>query len=123
LQDYRTKLEGIRGSATNTIDTLIRISKELAEVQSETEGLSGKRAKLIERVQTETLTVEIGANQSPSSWKPITAALAEFGDNLSRAAATAITAIAYLIPWLIVLIALVWIIRWLWSRRKRSVMR
>ena len=54
LLDYRQRLEGLRERAKTDIDALIKVTKELAQVQNEIEALNGKFAQLKQRVDTET---------------------------------------------------------------------
>lgn len=117
LEDYRARLEALRGEADGNVDALIKVNKELAAVQGEIEASSGQQAHLLQRVETEVLTVSLSTYGSRSFWSPIAEALSSFGDDLAEGVATAITAAAYLIPWGIVLVVLVWIGRRLLRRK------
>lgn len=118
LSDYRAKLQGLLGRAGTEVDALIKLNRELAQVQSEIEALSGTHAHLMQRVQTEILRVSIGAVRQQSFWRPIAEALAEFGSNLSHGISGAITGLAYLLPWAFALLCFTWAGRKLWRRRK-----
>ncbi len=117
LTDYRTRLEGLRGQAGRDIDALIRVHQELAQVQQQIESLAGEKARLVRRVQTETLTISIESGQQRSSWRPVHAALRDFGEHLATGLGGVITAAAVVLPWLAVLAALAWAWR-LWRRRR-----
>lgn len=119
LSDYRSKLEALRGKASGDIDALIKVNKELAQVQSEIEALSGEKAHLMQRVETEILTVSVSSVNARSFWRPIGNALTDFTRNLSDGVSSAITALAFIIPWSIMLMLFWWGGRKLWSRRKR----
>jgi hypothetical protein len=123
LTDYRTRLEGLRGKASSDVDALIKVNRELAQVQSELEATTGQHAHLMQRVETEILSVSIDTGRSQSFLRPIGVAISEFGGNLSRGFSIAITALAYLIPWALVLVLLIWSLRVLWRRRKRRLER
>jgi hypothetical protein len=120
LNDYRSKLEALRGNASQNIEALIKVNQELARVQSDIESLSGERAHLIQRVETEILTVDISTTNSRVFWRPIGDAFGNFGFNLSQGIASAIYGAAYIIPWSITLLLLWWGGRKIWSRRKRA---
>jgi Domain of unknown function (DUF4349) len=122
LQDYRSKLEALRTGAAGNIDALIKVNKELASVQSELEAMAGTKAQLVQRVETEILNVSIGSEQRESFWKPITLALSNFASNLSQAVSIAITGVAYLLPWALLLAVLGWVGRklWRWKRAARK---
>lgn len=120
LNDYRTKLEALRGKASNDIDALIKVNKELAQVQNDIEGLAGERAHLMRRVETEILNVSISSIEGGTFWRPIGNALSDFTRNLSSGISGVITALAYLLPWGFMAIVLWWGGRKLWLRRKKQ---
>ena len=120
LKDYRTKLEALSGRASKDFDALIKVNSELAHVQSDIETLEGKHAHLMQRVETEILKVSIQSPHRHSFWQPIGQAVSGFGGNLSQGISNAVTAIAYLIPWAIVLIFTMWGGRKLWRRWKKT---
>ncbi|MFZ6818957.1 DUF4349 domain-containing protein [Undibacterium sp. Ji22W] len=117
LLDYRGKLEALRLRASNDVDALIKVNRELAQVQSELEEMEAKKAHLMQRVETELLTVTITAQGQGGFWKPVRLAISDFGLNLSQGVSMTITACAYLVPWLLMLALLVWGIRKVWRRR------
>jgi hypothetical protein len=119
LTDYRAKLEALRDRASSDVDALIKVNRELAEVQGELEALAGKHAHLLQRVETEILNVAIGSERNRTFWRPVAFALSDFGANLSNGISSAIVGLAYLIPWAFVLGLLSWGGRALWRRRKR----
>jgi hypothetical protein len=117
LSDYRAKLATLRGSANVDVDALIKVNKELAEVQGEIESLSGDRAHLLQRVETEVLKVNIESTESKSFWRPVLNAFSNFGSNLSEGVSDAVSGVAYLSPWG-VLIVLGWALRRWWRSKK-----
>ena len=118
LTDYRTRLEALRERAGNDVDALIKVNRELAQVQSELETSVGNQARLVQRVETEILTVSIRSEHNRSFWQPIAFAINDFGGNLSRGVSIAVTGIAYLLPWAVLLALTTWAVRKLWRRRK-----
>lgn len=120
LQDYRGKLEGLRGGAKGDIDALIRINRQLAETQNEIETLGGKKARLMQRIETEMLDVEIQSTAEKSAWMPVNRAFTSFDSDLASAVSTTITAAAYLIAWVILFSLVGWVLRLLWVRRKKQ---
>lgn len=116
LKDYRTQLEALRGRANNDVDALIKLSHELAQVQSELEAAEGAQARLKQRVETEILSVSLDTNVAPAFWKPIASALSDFGGNLSQGISSVISGVAYLLPWLLLIAFGGWAGRKLWRR-------
>lgn len=118
LTAYRAELESLRKRPGNDVDALIKVTRELSQVQSELESATGKQAALLKRVETETLEVSINAQSEQSFWKPITLALSEFGNNLANGISSAITGVAYVLPWSLVLGVVFWVLRRLWRKRR-----
>lgn len=118
LKDYRTQLETLRGRANNDVDALIKLSHELAQVQSELEAVEGTQTRLKQRVDTEILNVTLDTSTTSVFWKPITSALADFGGNLSQGISSAISGVAYLLPWVVLILFGVWGGRKLWRRSR-----
>lgn len=121
LEDYRNRLEALRARAGGDIDALIKVNRELAEVQASIETAQGERAVLTRRVATELLEVDIRTDRRQSFWTPIGVALTEFGGDLAKGVSIAISALAYLLPWLVMLAVALWLARVLWRRRRARV--
>ncbi|KQV85199.1 hypothetical protein ASD15_08805 [Massilia sp. Root351] len=120
LRDYERKLKGLEDKAGNSIDTLMKLSKELASVQSELEQATGQNAHLLERVNLDLLTVRIDAHHHRSFWSLIGSALSEFTQNLSQGVSSLVTGLAYLLPWLLAAF-MAWLGgRRLWRKFKRK---
>lgn len=122
LKDYRARLESLRGKAGADIDALIKVNEQLSRVQGEIEQQSGERARLVQRVETEILSLSISSSSGGSFWRPIADAIEDFGRNLSTAISSAITAIAFVIPWGILLLLGWWCGRrcWSWAKRRNA---
>ncbi|MFC5474880.1 DUF4349 domain-containing protein [Paraherbaspirillum soli] len=119
LKDYQRKLLDLNAKARTDIDSLIKISKELASVQSEIESAAGENAHLMQRVNTEILNINIDSRRKGSFWKPIVSAASEFSASLASGISSAITGVAYLLPWLLVILGVGWVGRWIWRRFKK----
>ena len=118
LADYRSRLEALRSRAGNDIDALIKVNRELAEIQSKYEMADGKRALLAQRIETEILNVSIRSDRQRPFWSPIGHALGQFGSNLSQGISFAISGLAYLLPWLFIILTAAWAVRKMWRRRR-----
>jgi len=119
LDDYRSRLEALRNRAGNDVDALIKVNRELAEIQSKYETADGKRAQLAQRVDTDILNVSIRSDRQRPFWAPIRRSLEQFGSNLSQGIAFAVSGIAYLLPWLFIILLAAWAVRRMWRRRRR----
>lgn len=124
LQDYRAKLLDLQRKATK-VEDLILIAEKLAETQSELEAASGQNAHLMDRVNREALTIDLTTRQTAarSLWAPVATALREFFPSLAHASAGVIVALAYLLPWALVLSVLAVLVAKLrrrWKQRKNN---
>jgi Domain of unknown function (DUF4349) len=120
LTAYRGQLEALRSRPNADLDSLMRLTRELAEVQGEIESLSGSQAHLTRRVETEILNVTIYSFASQSFWRPTADALSDFAGNLSEAIAMLVTVVAFLLPWGGVAVLCIWLIG-MWRRRRRRL--
>ena len=122
LTDYRTSLEALRSRPSTDLDALMKLTRELAEVQSQIETLTGSQAGLMQRVQTELLNVSINSYQGSSFWGTIGDSASAFGEVLSEAIGAAIIAVAYLLPWAVLIGAIAWVTRAIlrWRKRQRT---
>ncbi len=116
LQTYQTDLLDLQKQAKGDIDSLIKVSQEIASVQSQLEDLSGNSQTLMQRVNMDIINIRLSSYSEDSFLQPIADALDEFKGNLAEGIAGAITGIAYLIPWLIVFIVLFFILRYFWKK-------
>ena len=124
LKNYRASLLDLQRKATK-VEDLILIAEKLAETQSELEAATGQNTHLMDRVNREVLSIDLSTRQTAarSLWAPIGNALREFLPSLVRASASVIEAVAYLLPWgivLSVLVALFIKLRRKWRQRKTA---
>jgi len=124
LQNYRKSLLELQRKATK-VEDLILIAEKLAETQSELEAATGQNAHLMDRVNREVLSIDMTTRQTAarSLWAPLGNALREFIPSLVGASAGVIQAVAYLVPWVIML-AIAWTLiarlRRKWRQRKAA---
>jgi hypothetical protein len=106
------------------IEQLITVSRELATVQTQLEEFGAQKANLRRRVDTELLTMTWRAPLSAyqSAKAPIADAIKAFGANFREAVAQVVTFLAFVLPWLIIVVPLAWVVRraWRWLRRRRQ---
>jgi len=117
-RDYRQKLIDLQAKSGNNVEAAIKIAGELARVQQELEQLDGEHAGQRLRVETEILEVELQTHDPGNALHPIRDALKEFRANLSNGIALVITGIAYIGPWLVLLIPAFLGVRRLWRGRR-----
>lgn len=120
LRDYRSRLEALSKDPKTDVESLVKIASELAKVQSDLEFAQGKRSKLLQRVEMDIVEISLSSYSQKSFAQPIGAALRNFGSRLSEGISDTITAIAYCLPWLLVLAVLLYGGRRIWVAVRRK---
>ncbi|KQV54437.1 MULTISPECIES: DUF4349 domain-containing protein [unclassified Duganella] len=120
LRSYREKLLALESKVGSNAEALIKLSQELATVQSELESATGAEARLMERVNMDLLNISIQSRTQRGFWSPVKRSLSDFGSNLSEGIATAITGTAYMLPWVLILFALGLLVRKVWRKLRKQ---
>ncbi|WP_439634269.1 DUF4349 domain-containing protein [Glycocaulis sp.] len=119
----RDRLQALLETNEGPMADILAVERELARVQSDIDARASVIAALRTRVETSRLTLHyqpIVSQTSPVRFNPIMQALEDFTDTLSEGVAAVIVFIAVILPWLILIIPAVFLIRWLLARRKRG---
>ena len=120
LTTTRDRLLELEERGANDIESLIKITTELTRVQAELEQALGQSAYQRQRVDTDILNIQFVVEAGRSFWRPISDSLSSFGRNLSEGLADTIYAIAYLLPWSILIFFVVYLVRKLWKRSRST---
>ncbi len=121
LKTLRSRLLGLLETQGSELKDLIAVERELARVQGQIEGSTARLRILRTRVKMSQvyLNYETKATAaSRSSFTPIKRALNDFIGTVSQGFAGVIRFIAFVLPWLIVGIPLLWLLRRFWRKRK-----
>jgi hypothetical protein len=119
LTNYRKQLLELQAKAATNIDAAIKIASELSTVQGNLEHAAGEAAYQAKRVTTDIVTISFAVAEQRAFWRPIREAVRDFFGNLSNGMSQAITAVAYIVPWLFVAVPGLYLVRFLWRRRGR----
>ena len=107
------------------VDQLITVSKELASVQAQIDTLNTRKASLHRRIDTELLMINLSSPKEAyaAEQTPILDAVRSFGTDFKDAIAQVIRFIAVLLPWLVVIIPGLIVVRllWRWTTRRSHV--
>ena len=118
LTTYRQKLQELETNASNDIDAMIKVTKELTQVQADIEKLTGESSYQKRRTQTDIINILFLSDKYSSFWSPISKSISDYWKNLSDGISYAITGTAYVIPWLIILVPIFILIRIIWRKTK-----
>ena len=118
LTVHRDRLSEFMKDKSLKVEQLITVSRELAEVQTQLEQFSTTKANLRRRIDTELLTISLSLPHQAyaAAQTPVLDALRDFGTTLREAFAMVIRFIATIVPWLIVIVPGLVLVRWLWRR-------
>jgi Domain of unknown function (DUF4349) len=119
LTTYRKQLLELQARAGTNIDAAIKVASELSTVQSNLEQATGQAAYQAKRTTTDVVTIRFWVTEQRAFWHPIRESVRNFFENLSEGISQAITAVAYILPWLLVVIPGLYLVRFLWRRRGR----
>ena len=119
LTTYRKQLLELQAKAGTNIDAAIKVASELSTVQNNLEQATGQAAYQAKRTTTDIVTIHFSVTERRAFWLPIHDAIRDFLGNLSEGISQAITAVAYILPWLLVVIPGLYLVRFLWRRRGR----
>jgi hypothetical protein len=115
LTGYRDQLQTLARQRALDPEALIKLHRELAEVQSSIDNAATSRAQLRRRVDTELLTVAVHEHAKAGQGSKVRQAVEDFGEDLLRGVAMLITFVASTIPF-----ALAGIVGYLAWRRVRA---
>jgi hypothetical protein len=119
LTNYRKQLLALQAKAATNVEAAIKIASELSTVQSELERATGEAAYQTKRVTTDIVSISFAVAEQRAFWRPVREAVRNFLGNLSDGVSQAITAVAYIVPWLFVVVPGLYLLRFLWRRRGR----
>lgn len=107
------------------VDQLITVSKELATVQSRMDSLSTQHASLKRRIDTELLTIDMSVprQEYAADRSPVTDALRYFGSDFREAVGMVISFLAVLLPWLVIILPSLFVLRLFWRWIGRRIAR
>jgi hypothetical protein len=120
LTNYRQQLLTLQGKAGTNVEAAIKLASELSTVQTDLERVNGEAAYQTKRVTTDVLRIEFMVAEHKAFWRPVHEAVRDFLGNLSTGLSQAITAIAYIVPWMFVVLPGLYLVRFLWRRRGKA---
>lgn len=121
---HRDRLTEIMKGKLN-VDQLITVSKELATVQSQIDARSTERANLQRRIDTDLLTINFSLPMQvyAADQSPVMDALRSFGSNFREAVGMVIRFLAVLLPWLVIILPGLFLLRLFWRWIGRMIVR
>ena len=123
LTTFRDNLRGMLAKPSATVKDLIEIQQQLMETQSQLDSETAQRkilANETEKVRVE-LSFRVPRNAADaSSWTQIGNAFRQSAQVLADSTAAVIITVVAIIPWLILILPLLWFARKIWRRFGRN---
>ena len=125
LTTHRDRLSRFMEDKSLKVDQLIAVSKELASAQTQIESANAVQANLHRRIDTNLLTLSLSIPETVAIAQrtPIRDAFSAFGAEFTEAISQVIRFVAVLIPWLILIVPGVILIRLFWRGLGRWLSR
>ncbi len=119
----RDRLQQLLESREGDLGELLSVERELARVQSELDSYESQLANLRQRVSMSDINLSYEARVSPTSqsvWRPVTEAFGDFFRNVAFALSSIVTILAFVLPWLPVIVGLIWLFMFLFRKAFRK---
>jgi vacuolar-type H+-ATPase subunit E/Vma4 len=117
----RGRLQDLLANRKGELGELLEVERELARVQGEIDSMTSQLAAMRARVAMSDLTISYqseGVPVSDQTASPTLDALNDFLGTVSSSFAGVIRLVAALLPWLLILLPLLWGLRRLWRARR-----
>ncbi len=123
LRTLRIRLQNLLETKDAELNELLSLERELSRVQGQIESTSSQLKALRKRVNMSVVDISYqsqAVSVSRDKISPIGRALKAFIGNIAQGVANVINVIAYILPWMILVIPALWLIRRFWRRRKAT---
>jgi len=120
LSDYRDRLVGLLKRPNLSVDDLIKVEGELAKTQSDLDDALAQKTDVDDRVAREQITISLNERVAPAGpFQPIADVWRNASGTLAESAASMLEFVIAYIPWLPLIVAALFIVRWLWHTTRR----
>jgi hypothetical protein len=123
LTEYRDSLRALLGRSAASLKDLIEVRRELTEVQSQLDSETTRRKALADETEKVALEIQFsvrGSQAGRSGLGKIGTALSDSLSTLGESAAALITFLFAALPWAIATVAVVWFVRKILRRRRKT---
>jgi Domain of unknown function (DUF4349) len=124
LTSLRDRLRSMLDDKTAKFKDIIEIERELANTQSELDGLTSMRKILSHETDLVLVNIDFTAKQGITEqgfFAPVLSATKDAGRVMMESLAAVITFIMSAIPWLLIGIPVIWLVRKYWSKTKSNL--
>jgi Domain of unknown function (DUF4349) len=120
LTQLRDQLRAMLSQRSGSLKDTLEVQRELANTQSRLDSLAGMRKVLANETEKVSLSVNLQAKPEPLSaqvWSPLREAWQNMGSVTASSTASIVTFVAAILPWLVIGLPVLWLLRRVWKRR------
>lgn len=123
LTTFRDNLRSMLAKPSATVADLVEIQQQLMETQSQLDSDTAQRKVLANETEKTLVDFSFRTTRSagtPSAWTQIATAFRQSGQVLAEGTAAVITTVVAIIPWLILILPVLWLVRKIWRKVRRN---
>jgi hypothetical protein len=122
LSNYRDRLLALLKRPNLSVDDLIKVEGELSKTQSDLDDALSQKSDVDDRVAREQLSVFLAERHTVGAFQAIGDVWESAMEILSDSTADALRFLIQIVPWLPIVAAAIFLLRWLWriARRRPS---
>ncbi len=125
LTELRDRLRGMLGDKAAKFKDIIDVERELANTQSQLDGMMSMRKILSQETDLVAVNIDFTAAQGITEqgfFAPVARALKDAGRVMMESFGAVITFVMSAIPWLLIGIPIIWLVRRYWAKIKTKLM-
>jgi hypothetical protein len=125
LTELRDRLRGMLGDKAAKFKDIIDVERELANTQSQLDGMMSMRKILSQETDLVAVNIDFTAAQGITEqgfFAPVARALKDAGRVMMESFGAVITFVMSAIPWLLIGIPIIWLVRRYWAKIKNKFM-
>lgn len=122
LSRQQTRLLEFQGRKDLPVADVLALTRELAQIETDLDGLNKARANEQRRIETNLLTIGFRPDKEEraSRWSRVGTAFGNASERLAEGVVDTVELVAYALPMLLVVFVLALILRWSWRRFSRN---
>lgn len=123
LTEFRDNLRAMLSDKSAKFKDLIEVQRELVNIQSELDTIHGVRKVLAQETELVAVTINFSAKRGITEqgfFSPVARAFKDAGSDMMNSFALVITFVVVVLPWLLLGIPVLMLIRKLWARLKKK---
>jgi hypothetical protein len=118
LTAWRDRLAALAKRNDLSVSDLMKVEAELSKVEADLSAALAEKRDITNRIAKEILTISFGEREGTLA--PVGRVLTNAGTTLVSSTATAVEFLIRIVPWLPIILAGLWLVRWIWSKRKKA---